>query len=353
MKKSKEIVFFTRYAENGASSRLRFLQYLPFLKAKGVTVEVKNFFSRQYLIAKYNKKKYGLIKTIKLYLQQFKYLQKCCNDLNKIWVIEYELFPFIPYFLEKKFLKNRQYILNFDDNVWEKYCKLPFRLFLGSKYDKLIKNAKAVIVANQFLYEKVRKYNDNLILIPTAIDVARYQRHKLGKFSQFTVGWIGTPETYHYVTEFAEYWQKLAEALDFKLLIIAKENLRNQSITGVNMEFIDWSERIETSLLQQCHIGIMPLTEDNFSQGKSAYKIVQYLASGVVPIASNVGENNNVIRHGENGFLVENSIEEWIKIIRKLATDEEYLMQIRENALCAAEKYDIKLYSERIIDLID
>ena len=350
---AKKVIFFTRYAENGASSRLRFLQYIPFLNKKGIDVKVKEFFSRQYLIKKYDKKKYGLINIIKLYFQQFKFLLQHRKDDKKIWFIEYELLPFVPYFIEKIFLKKRRYILNFDDNVWEKYNRFPFKLFLKNKYNKLIKNADSVIVANQFLKDKVQQINDNVILIPTAVDVEKYQRRKLEKFSQFTIGWIGTPETYHYITMFADYWQTLATKIDYKLLIIAKENLHKNAIDNVNMQFVDWSERIETTLLQQCHLGIMPLAEDDFSQGKSAYKIIQYFASGVVPIASNVGENNHIIKNGENGFLVDNNVDDWVSVIEKLVKNSQLVEKIQKNALSSAQSYDLKVYAEKFYDLID
>ncbi|UDQ98056.1 glycosyltransferase family 4 protein [Lentisphaerota bacterium WC36G] len=352
IEKTKKVVFFTRYAENGASSRLRFLQYIPILNKHGIEIKVKNFFSKQYLKNKYKKKSYGITKIFKLYLKQFKFLLENHKDFNTTWFIEYELLPFIPYFIEKLFLKNRRYILNFDDNVWEKYQRAPFKYFLKNKYYKLIKNAKNVIVANHFLADKVKQYNDNIVFIPTAIDATKYQRHQNGKFERFTVAWIGTPETFHYVRNSSSIWQKLAEKVDYKFLIIARESLKDYEINGVDMEFINWSERIEATLLPQCHIGVMPLDDSNFSLGKSAYKIIQYFASGVVPIASNVGENNHVIHNNHDGFLVQND-DQWVSVIEELYNDRNLLERLSINATASAKKFDIKVYSEKILSLID
>ena len=55
------------------------------------------------------------------------------------------------------------------------------------------------------------------------------------------------------------------------------------------MRFENWSQERETDLLPRCHAGIMPLTDDEFSRGKSAFKLIQYLASGLPLIASPVG----------------------------------------------------------------
>ena len=44
-----KVVFFTRYDTLGASSRLRFLQFIPFLEKSGFEVEVFPFFDNSYL----------------------------------------------------------------------------------------------------------------------------------------------------------------------------------------------------------------------------------------------------------------------------------------------------------------
>jgi glycosyltransferase involved in cell wall biosynthesis len=80
------------------------------------------------------------------------------------------------------------------------------------------------------------------------------------------------------------------------------------------MVFYDWSSEIEAQILSKSHVGIMPLDNDDFSKGKSAFKLIQYMSCGLPLVASSVGENNNVVKNGRNGFLVKNEIE-WIESI--------------------------------------
>ena len=45
----QNLSIFCRYAENGASSRLRFFRYRPFFERAGINVEISSFFDEAYL----------------------------------------------------------------------------------------------------------------------------------------------------------------------------------------------------------------------------------------------------------------------------------------------------------------
>jgi len=262
-------------------------------------------------------------------------------------IIEYELFPGIPYFIERLFLRRKRYILNFDDNVWEKYSRV---WLLRRKYDKLCRNAAGVIVANDFLRKRVKKLNENIIKIPTALDPEPYQ-YIAEKNEKFTIVWVGTPVTYKYIKAFASVFQQLAKKIDYELLIIAKNELKYDPIDGVNMTFLNWSQDIETFFIPKAHIGIMPLTSDNFSRGKSSFKIFQYFASGIPAIASPVGENKKVIRDGINGFLAE-SEEDWVNRIVELYENPKLRKKMGKEAADSVEEYSLEYWTPELIAFI-
>ena len=64
----------------------------------------------------------------------------------------------------------------------------------------------------------------------------------------------------------------------------------------------------------------MPLHDTPWERGKCAYKLLQVMAAGKPVIASPVGANVQVVRHGVNGFLA-NTTEEWTDALRTLAAD--------------------------------
>ena len=96
-------------------------------------------------------------------------------------------------------------------------------------------------------------------------------------------------------------------------------------------------------MIGRSHIGIMPLLDDAFSQGKSAFKLIQYQACGLPSIASAVGENCTVIQHGVNGFLA-NTPEEWCRALQRLARDRNLYSNQRRAALSRRKAFSFEHY---------
>ena len=331
----KPLSFFTKYSTQGASSRYRHFNYFYKLQACEYSLEIDSFLDSDYLISLYAKQP---VSKTKIFLSYLKRLFSAARSAENM-MIEYELFPYLPYFVERLFLRKRRYILNFDDNVWDNYKN---RWLLKRKYDLLVKNAAGVIVANQFLHEKVTAINPRCISIPTTIDLDSF-RDENEKFETFTIVWIGTPVTYRYIVSHKKIFQELAGRMKYKLLIVASKQLEFERLPGVEMEFVDWSAQTEAYYLQRSHIGVMPLDEDSFSQGKSSFKLIQYLAAGIPLVGSAIGENNRVIKHGTNGFLA-HSPTEWIEGIAKLYDSALLREELARNCKKDAYAYSIQKY---------
>jgi len=340
----KKISIFPRYNTLGASSRYRFYMYAERLVKAGYEVRISSFLDNDYLTRLYSNRRVNPFMILRSYIRR---LYKALFSAKCI-LLEYEMFPYLPFFFSKLFLAGKKYILNFDDNVWTKYSGKPW---LKGKYDRLIKNAAGVIAANEYLYEIIKKHNGNIIRIPTVIDLDLYQA-EYPKFERFTIIWIGTPVTYKYVLQFAGAFRQMAGELDFELLILSSTALEKDRIPGVNMRFVDWHPAIEAEYLIRSHIGVMPLTDDDFSRGKSAFKIIQYLAAGLPVIASPVGENRNVIADGENGFLAD-SPDEWADVLRKLYRDHELYSKVAAAARKSSSDYSIQKYFPVFLDFME
>ena len=326
----------TRYDEMGASSRLRYYLFRNALENGGFRPEYHPFFRAAYLRRLYAGQGKSRLLAAGALLRRLALLPRLPERL----LVEYELLPELSAACELKFLRRHRYILNFDDNVWEKYAAQPR---LAGKYDELIRRADGVIAANDFLLERVAALNPNAIKIPTVVDLGAYDPAGVKKFPRFTVGWIGTPVTYSYLEQAAGALRTMSRAADFELLVIARRDLEARAIPGVRMRFADWSADAEAGLLLQCHAGIMPLTDDPFSRGKSAYKLIQYQAAGLPAIASPVGENVRVIRHGVTGFLAD-SPAEWADALKQLAADSGLCAAMGLAARAAAFDYSLQKY---------
>lgn len=327
--------FLTKYTSQSATSRYRSFFFMRQMLNKDYNISVHSFLDSEYLQRLYGGKSIGKMKIIGAYLSRFFSLFTASENL----IIENELFPYLPYWFEKLFLKHKRYILNYDDNVWDTYKD---KFWLKHKYDKLVQEADGVIVANNFLFEKVKCLNDAIIKIPTAIDLEDYAE-VVEKNALFTLVWVGTPVTYRYIESHAKMFQTLAAKMEYELCIIATEKLKSRALEGVTMRFVEWSPENEVQYLKQAHIGIMPLDDDTFSKGKSAFKLIQYLAAGIPLMGSAIGENNRVIQEGENGYLVL-SDEEWMEKIALLYHDKALREIMAARSHADAYEYSIQKY---------
>lgn len=340
----KKLAVFCRYAENGASSRLRYFHYRPFFENAGISVDYHSFFTVSYLEKLYSGGGRSLSAIPRGILRRRKELSAIPLDIPLL--IEYELFPMLWAWYDLLFLKNRSFYLNFDDPVWEKYAKIPT---LRNKYDTLVSRASGVIVANDLLQERFEKLNSNILKVPTAIDLKRYTLPEKEKFPRFTVVWIGSPATFHYLTSFQDVLRKMAAHCDFELLVIGKSSWA--PLPGVPCRCVEWSEETEAELIARSHAGIMPLPDESFAKGKSAYKLIQYAGAGIPALGSPVGENNKVIRHGETGFLC-STPEMWCDALKKLCDDETLRIDMGKAARSTAEEWSVEKHAKRLIDFI-
>jgi glycosyltransferase involved in cell wall biosynthesis len=106
-------------------------------------------------------------------------------------------------------------------------------------------------------------------------------------------------------------------------------------------------------LIQKLDIGIMPLMDDAFERGKCGYKLIQYMACGLPVVASPVGINQKIIKHGENGFLASKE-DEWIEAITLLIENPKLRKEMGlKGREIAEQEYAVQVTAPKIINLIN
>jgi len=309
----RRLLCAARYGNLGASSRLRLGQYRPWLERAGIKTTMRAFLSDNYVTALYDGSS-RLRPVAAAYLRGFGAIRAArAHDL--LW-IEKEFLPWLPYWLERLAIGGTPYILDFDDAWSLRYeqAGLPTRLLLGDKFSRLIRGAALTVTANQTLYDWARNQGAaSTLLLPTVVDLDHYIVRP-EPAQTFTIAWIGTPLTAEYLNAIAAPLRALAAEVPLKLLIIGAPDAR---IEGVDCQHAVWDEATEAALIGDCHVGIMPLPDDDWARGKSGYKLIQYMAAGRPAVASPVGANRQIVAGGETGFLA-GAPEEWLAALRQL-----------------------------------
>jgi glycosyltransferase involved in cell wall biosynthesis len=96
----------------------------------------------------------------------------------------------------------------------------------------------------------------------------------------------------------------------------------------------------------------MPLRDGPWERGKCGYKIIQYMACGLPVVASAVGTNSDIVRHGENGFLAENA-STWEQHLDRLITDWSLRSRMGQAGRASVEnEYSLKAQAPRLAEVL-
>lgn len=347
----QHLLMLTRYGKLGASSRLRYYQYIPWLEKNGIQVTVSSLFSDQYVSNLQSGGK-NIYSVLRGYFSRLK-MGPTPPKYDLLW-IEKECFPYLPAWFEKTiFLKNIPYILDYDDAVFHNYDQHPnflVRYLLANKHPDLIRSSALVIAGNSYLAEFARSAgSDNVEVIPTVIDINKYHYISSVKEKHLPcIGWIGQRSTAEYLHMLSPLLNQLSVQDKSRCLAIGINTRELQ----IPMESVPWSEETEVDLINKLDIGIMPLDDSPFSRGKCGYKLIQYMACGLPVVASPVGVNCQLVEHGVNGFLA-TTLSEWEDALEKLLSNPDLRFKMGQAGRQKVEReYCIQVTAPKLLELL-
>ncbi|MDZ4098518.1 MAG: glycosyltransferase, partial [Methylophilaceae bacterium] len=162
--------------------------------------------------------------------------------------------------------------------------------------------------------------------------------------------WIGSSSTRKYLEQILPHLEQASHKVEhLKLKVIADFELQSRYL---NIQTIHWREDSEALELCKSHIGIAPMPEDNWTKGKCALKVLQYMAAGLPVISSKSGVNADVIDHKISGLLISDN-SEWHSIIEMLAKDIDGLRYMGElGQKKVRTEYDIEVVFNKLLDHI-
>ncbi|WP_174865996.1 glycosyltransferase family 4 protein [Pectobacterium polaris] len=353
MTTKKKLLILSRYDVNGASSRLRSFQYIPFFSDNGYEVTVSPLFDAKYLELLYNYNKRSLKTVCYSYARRFFRLLRL-NEFDLLW-IEKETLPLLPAFFENILISSKiPYIVDYDDAIFHNYDlhSVSFiRKLLANKLDSLLSNSHCVLVGNSYLYDYVKKHGAKRIAyVPTVIDINKYSYSSIPKNTkEYRIGWIGSPSTSKYLQPMMKIFGELPKELNVRFVTIGAPHLNN---CPVPLEQHQWSEENEADLLSSIDVGIMPLPDEPWERGKCGYKLIQYMACARPVVGSPVGVNKDIIT-ADVGFLAENDAD-WGKHLEALGRDVSLRIRMGTNARRKVEDiYNSSVTAPEILKILN
>ena len=329
--REKSIIFIVPYPRGEApSQRFRFEQYIPLLEANGFKIHFAPFLDSQTWSNLY--KEGGVIKKSSGILKSFFRRVKAILTINRY---DYVFIhreashmgpPIFEFIIAKIFRK--AYIYDFDDAIWlANYSETNAKYHRLKAYWKVkycIKWAGQVAVGNSYLAQYAMEYNENVTIVPTTIDTVNYHNVNTDYNQSIVIGWTGTHTTMRFLDFIVPVIKKLEARYSFEFRVISNEK-PDYDLKSLN--FIKWNSGTEIHDLNQISIGVMPLEDDIWSEGKCGFKCLQYMALGIPSVVSPVGVNKKIVKQNINGFFA-TSHDDWEETLEKLIEDKTERMRI-------------------------
>jgi glycosyltransferase involved in cell wall biosynthesis len=357
--KKKKILFIASHRPGRApGQRFRFEQYFSFLEQNGFECELSFIISEADDKKLYRKghylEKYGIHRRAVATRARD---VKRADDFDVIFIFREALITGSTKF-ERLFRKSKaKIVFDFDDAIWHLDVSDANRMFSflkdPDKTASIIGLSDLVFAGNNYLADYARKFNNNVVIVPTTIDTDEYfVQARKNDPEKIVIGWSGSITTIKHF-EFALPFLKILKkkyGSQLEIKVIGDDQYVNEEL---GIKGIAWNHSTEIADLSTFDIGIMPLPDDEWANGKCGLKGLQYMALGIPTLMSPVGVNSIIVENGENGFLPA-TIEQWVKDIETLLASPNLRKKMGAAArTTVVENYSVNAWKGKYLELLN
>ena len=316
------------------SQRFRAEAFFDELKKSGTSFDTHTFLDESgwKILYQQGSNARKAVAVVKGFLKRFLFLIAKAGSYDFVY-IHREAAPLGPPVFEwmLRYIFRRKIIYDFDDAIWIPNISDSNRMarFVKSfwKVGAICRWSHKIAAGNNYLAAYARRFNSKVMVIPTNVNMThRYNRLKQHHNSSAVIGWTGSHSTLKYLDLLVPVLHRLEKKHRFTFLVICDAR---PSFELASLQYRPWNSDTEIEDLMQIDIGLMPLEDDSWSEGKCGFKIIQYLALGIPAVASPVGVNKTIVEDGHNGFLCVTEAD-WYRRLELLLQDPQLRSRLGE-----------------------
>ncbi len=257
-----------------------------------------------------------------------------------------------PWDAERLRARSRCLVFDFDD-------ALPFRdssrgagrsLSRAAKFRAIVSRADLVIAGNPTLASIAEPEAKRVVVVPTAVPLARFDWPAARAADPGTLGWIGSRSTLRYLEEIVPALDALAASdPDLRLRVVSDAFPRTRRLP---LEAVPWRAAEESQEIGRFDIGLAPLSDDAWARGKCALRVLLYFAARVPVVASPVGLQAALVEDGVTGVLARGPLE-FGEAVQRLRADRDLARACAARARKLVEdRYSLDRVAPLLVDAI-
>ncbi len=247
----------------------------------------------------------------------------------------------LPAFAPLQALAKRPMILDVDDAVWLNTG--------GHRAQDLARASDLVVCGNSFLADQFSRWNRNVTIIPTAVNTSWYRpRHPRENASTLVLGWTGTSGNFPFLYSIeGALLRVLQHCSRAKLLVVADRPPQFKCLPESRVEFERWTPRTELAAFAHMSIGLMPLADTVWCNGKCSYKMLCYMSAGLPVVVTAAGMNREVLAMGDVG-LSAGSEQQWVDALTALLSDADLRLRMgAAGRLVVEERFSLQRLAQQ------
>lgn len=336
--------------------RFRLEHYIDYFEKNGIEIDYSFIINEKDDKVFYSKGKYllKLVILFKSFIHRLKDVYRA-KDYDVIFIYR-EAFMLGTVFFEKMLAKTKvPIIFDFDDSIWLNDTSVGNKNLAWLKNPKKVasicKLSNLVTVGNEYLASYAKKYSQNVVVVPTTIDLKYHQGRQIEQGDKICIGWTGTSTTIKHFERIIPVLTRISKKYNDKVVFRVIADVVDLNYT-LPVDYVKWSKFSEIDDLLGFDIGIMPLPDDEWSRGKCAFKGLQCMALKVPVILSPVGVNSEIIVHGENGFLADTD-DEWFNYLSQLIEHSSLRNSIGHKGYeTVKENFSVEVWEKKLFEII-
>jgi len=339
--------------DTAPGQRYRIEQWAPILKQLGDEITFESFRGDELnsLLSRDGNTSRKIYLTARESARRLKVL-KLIEDYDLVYIYK-EVALLGPPLIERYIsMKGVPIVFDLDDAIFthspstspvNRYFRL---LKFPGKTGTICRLAAHVIAGNSYLARYSSRFNQNVTVVPTTIDTAKYAVDESKTTADPPlIGWSGSYSTVHHLNTLRRVLMRLAQKERFRVRVIGTDSYQ---IDGVQVEAMPWRPETEIADLSPIDIGIMPLPDDDWARGKCGCKALQYMALGIATVCSPVGVNSKIIQDDENGLLATTE-DQWIEKLTRLLHSPSLRDRLGKAGLATVEaEYSMSMHAPRV-----
>lgn len=263
------------------------------------------------------------------------------------------------FYLIGKFYQQKSFIYMIDDLLFEDQNQLP---------KKFMTQCHAVICPNLTLAKQAKTYNDHIYVLRTYIDMKSTENIKESdRHKGYDMAWVSTGALGKELIK--DIMLKLHKDMDIRMITIGGDTMFLKDVKSVtSYHFLPYEDMI--AILKNVDILLNPVIIENsfvtprierrskksakeFFDCKSEIKYAIAGGTKTAIITSKTAPYLYAIKHEENGLLVDNTVDDWVKAIKRLYYDNSFRQKMILHAYEDVKKrYTLEYGAEKAYDIL-